>query len=266
MESLVALFAFAFGAIIGSFLNVVIHRYPAGESLVTPRSYCPNCRSRIRAYDNIPILSWLLLRGKCRSCSSPISARYPLVELSNGLFYLATYLHTGISFSFLIIAAIVSMTIALIYIDLDIQILPDAIDLPGIVLGLLLGYLKLGTIHPALTLSSSIRDSLIGAALGGGTLLLIAAVYQLIRRIEGMGAGDVKMLAMIGAVVGWRPLLPLLFLASFAGAVLGLILAARSSRGLQLAIPFGVFLGLAALAMIFAGNLMAEFYQRLLLH
>jgi leader peptidase (prepilin peptidase)/N-methyltransferase len=265
VEWLLALFAFAFGAIIGSFLNVVIHRYPAGESLVAPRSYCPGCRTPIRPYDNIPVLSWLLLRGRCRSCDRPISIRYPLVELANGLFYLAIYLHTGISISFPILAAIVSMTIALLYIDLDIQILPDVIDLPGIVLGLVIGYLKLGMMHPTLILASSISDSLIGAALGGGTLLLIATVYKLVRRIEGMGLGDVKMLAMIGAVVGWRPLLPLLFLASFAGAVLGLVLAARSSRGLQLAIPFGVFLGLAALSVIFAGNLMGEVYHRMLL-
>lgn len=258
MDALFPIVAFVLGAIIGSFLNVVIHRYPSGESVVFPASRCPNCRAAIAWYDNIPVLSYLILRGKCRACRWSIPGRYPLVELSNALFYLAVYLHAGISIRFLILSAVVSMTIVLIYIDLDIQILPDVVDLPGIGLGLLIGYLRLGTVHSTLVLSQSLIDSAIGAALGAGTLLAIAGAYKLVRKIEGMGLGDVKMLAMIGAVLGWRPLLPTLFLASVLGSIVGIALARRSEQGMQTALPFGVFLGLGLLAVLFAGRQMAE--------
>ena len=265
MDLLLAMFAFALGAIIGSFLNVVIHRYPLGESLVFPGSRCPHCGTSIRPYDNVPILSYLILRARCRFCKAPISARYMLVEASNALFYLAIYLHVGVSATFLLLAAIVSMTIVLIYIDLDIQILPDVIDLPGIGMGIGLGLLQAGRRYETLVLSESLWDSLIGALLGGGILLAIATAYKLVRKIEGMGFGDVKMLAMIGAVVGWQPLLPVLFIASIGGAIIGVILGARSEKGLQLAIPFGVFLGLATFTVIFTGNSLLDWYRGLLL-
>src|SRR5688572_20520928 len=144
MDLLLAMFALALGAIIGSFLNVVIHRYPLGESLVFPGSRCPHCGHSIRPYDNVPILSYVFLRGRCRFCKAPISMRYVLVELANALFYVAVYLQVGVSPTFLLLAAIVSMTIVLIYIDLDIQILPDVVDLPGIGVGIGLGLLQAG--------------------------------------------------------------------------------------------------------------------------
>ena len=153
MTLLLGIYAFAIGAIVGSFLNVVIHRYPREESIVFPGSHCPQCDAAIRWYDNIPVLSFLVLRGRCRACRAPsIAWRYPLVELANALFYLAVYQRTGPSVAFVIVAAIISMTIVLIYIDADIQILPDVIDLPGIAIGLGAGALGLGILHPSLML------------------------------------------------------------------------------------------------------------------
>ncbi|HET7711160.1 MAG TPA: prepilin peptidase [Thermoanaerobaculia bacterium] len=256
--------AFGLGAIIGSFLNVVIHRYPRDESIVFPPSHCPHCDRAIRPWDNIPILSYLLLLGRCRDCRQPISPRYPLVELANGLFYAAILQRTGITAAFPLIAAIVSMTIALIYIDLEIQILPDVIDLPGIILGVAIGALHLGQEMP-MVLATSLTDSLLGAALGAGILLFIAFAYRLIRNAEGMGYGDVKMLAMIGAVVGWSPLLPVLFGASVAGAVTGIGMAIARRANLRFALPFGVFLGLSFLVVLFFGRTLFVWYLKLLL-
>src|SRR5436190_15969731 len=143
MQPILAFYAFAAGAIVGSFLNVVIHRYPREESIVFPASHCPHCLKPIRWFDNIPVLSFIVLGGKCRACRAPISIRYPLVELANALFYLAIFERTGATVGFPLIAAIVSMTIVLIYIDADIQILPDGIDLPGPAIGIGIGSLSL---------------------------------------------------------------------------------------------------------------------------
>jgi leader peptidase (prepilin peptidase)/N-methyltransferase len=255
---------FVLGAIIGSFLNVVIHRYPREQSIVFPGSRCPECFTPIKPYDNIPILSWLLLMGRCRSCKAPISAQYILVELANALFYVAAYLHVGLSPTFFALAAIVSMTIALIYIDLQIQILPDVIDLPGVVIGVLIGASEVAPQYPGLRLSSSIGESLVGAGFGAGVLLAISLTYKLIRKVEGMGLGDVKMMAMIGAIVGWQPLFFLLLLSSVTGAVAGLIVAARHEEGIMVAIPFGVFLGIALLVVIFFGPTLWAWYLSLL--
>ena len=259
---LLALYVFLLGAIIGSFLNVVIYRYPHGESLAFPGSHCPNCSAPIRFYDNVPVLSWVLLRGRCRACHQSIAMRYPLVELANGLFYLALFIRTGVSLSFVPLAAIVSMTIVLIFIDLDIQILPDVIDLPGIGLGLLIGYLAQREPPAAdLTVAPDLRSSIIGAFVGAGLLWAIAMAYKLLRHVDGMGMGDVKMLSMIGAVVGWQALLPCLVIASLVGAVAGIALAIRQRSNLQVALPFGVFLGLALLGVIFFGHTLLQWYR-----
>ena len=260
-----AITAFGLGAIVGSFLNVVIHRVPRGESIVFPASHCPHCNTDIKPYDNFPILSFLLLRAKCRACRAPISWRYPLIELANGLFYLAIYERTGPTLGFLAIAALVSMTLTLIYIDLEIQILPDVIDLPGVAIGLLVGALHLGALYPDLLLSRTFFESLTGAVVGAGMIMAIRLTYQLIRGIEGMGLGDVKMMAMLGAVLGWEPLFPLLLLASLTGAIIGLALAAKTGKGLQIALPFGVFLGLAFLIILFFGQQLSQWYVMLLL-
>jgi leader peptidase (prepilin peptidase) / N-methyltransferase len=257
---LLGFFAFAFGAVIGSFLNVVIHRWPAEMSVVSPPSHCPRCGTPIRWWDNIPVLSWILLLAHCRHCQQPISVRYPLVELSNGLMYVAIALHTGLSPGFIPVAMVASMIITLIFIDLDTQLLPDVVDLPGIVVGLVIGYLGLGALHGGLVLSRSLLDSALGALAGGGILLLVALIYKLVRKTEGLGLGDVKMLAMIGAVLGWQAVIPVLFAASFAGAVFGVALGLRRGAGLRFALPFGPFLGIAALVVLFFGQQVSAWY------
>jgi leader peptidase (prepilin peptidase)/N-methyltransferase len=264
MSALLAFYAFALGAIVGSFLNVVIHRYPRGESIVFPGSHCPHCNAAIRWYDNLPILSYLILRARCRACHAPIAARYVLVELANALFYLAIFLRTGPTIVFVLVAPIVSMIIALIYIDADIQILPDVIDIPGIAIGIAIGALGAGAVTPDLMLSATLIDSIAGAFLGASVLLTIALTYRLVRKVEGMGLGDVKMMAMLGGVVGWEPLFGLLVLASVAGAIVGGFVAWRSGAGMQAALPFGVFLGLAALAIVFFGPTLWECYLAVL--
>ncbi|HYS54457.1 MAG TPA: prepilin peptidase [Thermoanaerobaculia bacterium] len=264
MSALLSFYAFALGAIVGSFLNVVIHRYPREESIIFPGSHCPRCNAAIQWYDNVPILSFVILRGRCRACHAPIAIRYVLVELANALFYLAIFLRTGLTFVFPLAAAIVSMLIVLIFIDADIQILPDVIDLPGIVLGIVIGATQAGARVSNMTLSSSLIDSVAGAVIGASVLLTIALAYRLLRKIEGMGLGDVKMMAMLGATVGWEPLFGLLVIASVAGAVVGLIVASRSSQGMQAALPFGVFLGFGALAIIFFGPTLWSWYLALL--
>ncbi len=265
MTLLLGFYAFAIGAIVGSFLNVVIHRYPREESIVFPGSHCPQCNAAIRWFDNIPVLSFVLLRGRCRTCGAVIAWRYPLVELANALFYLAVYLRTGPTVTFVVVAAVISMTIALIYIDADIQILPDVIDVPGIVIGIGIGALALGMVNPSLLLATSLLDSLLGALLGAAILLAMMGAYWLVRRTEGMGLGDVKMLAMIGAITGWRAVPGVLLLASVAGTMIGLPTALRSGQGMRVALPFGVFLGIGFLSVLFFGRTMAGWYFGLML-
>jgi len=265
MTSLLGFYAFAFGAIVGSFLNVVIHRYPREESIVFPGSHCPHCNAAIRWYDNIPILSFVILRGRCRACGAGIAWRYPLVELANALFYLAAFLRTGPTVAFVFVAAIVSMTIALIYIDADIQMLPDVIDIPGIALGLGAAAIGVGVLNPSLMLADSLLDSILGALVGAAIPLVIIGTYWLVRHAEGMGLGDVKMLAMIGAVTGWRAVPGVLMMASVAGALIGVPAAMRSGLGMRAPLPFGVFLGIAFLAILFFGPTLSGWYVSLAL-
>jgi len=265
VPSLLALFAFVFGAIVGSFLNVVIHRYPRDESIVFPPSHCPRCDAPIRWYDNVPILSFIVLLGRCRACREPISWRYPLVELANALFYLAVFLHTGPQIAFVFVAAMVSMLIVLIFIDAEIQILPDVIDIPGIAVGLAIGALGLSASAPALMLAESWLDSLLGAIAGAAIVAVIIGAYWLVRRVEGMGWGDSKMLAMIGAMVGWRAVLGVLLIGSITGAIIGVPVALRSKEGMALAVPFGVFLGFGALVVLFFGPTLSGWYLSLIL-
>lgn len=263
MPVLLASYAFAIGAVVGSFLNVVIHRWPREESIVFPASHCPSCNTPIRSYDNIPILSYLILLGRCRACRSPISLRYPLVETANALFYLAIFQRTGVAFEFLPIAALVSMTIVLIYIDADVQMLPDVITLPGVAIGILVGAFSVGDRFPALTASASLIDSAGGAIVGAAIIATIILTYWLVRQMEGMGWGDSKMLAMIGAWLGWRSVFAVLFLGSLLGAVIGVPLALRSAKRMQTALPFGVFLGIAALLTMFFGNTLFAWWLEL---
>lgn len=265
MDWFFAIAALALGAIIGSFLNVVIHRYPREESIVFPPSRCPGCGAAIKPYDNVPVLSFLWLRGRCRSCRAPISIRYPLVELANALFYLAIFLRTGLSPLFVPVAAAVSMVIVLIYIDAEIQMLPDVITYPGIIIGLTAGILGLGPLAPDMLLAADWLDSLLGAILGASIIAAIILIYWLIRRIEGMGWGDVKMMAMIGAILGAKSVLPVLFLASVTGTLIGVPLALRHKKGMQVALPFGIFLGFATLGLLFFGPTLWSWYLALLM-
>lgn len=239
-----------FGLCIGSFLNVVIYRLPLGQSLATPPSRCRNCGYSLRWFDNIPVLSWLLLRGRCRKCGTPVSWQYPVVELVTGaLFVLVVWLTPPgpLMASRLLLVCIL---IALFGIDLEHQILPNSITLPAIAIGVLL----------SLIAPPGWKDALIGVVLGGGILYAIAWGYYLWRREEGMGMGDVKMLAMIGAFLGWKAVLVTLVLSSFAGAFIGLGLMAVQRGTMKYALPFGTFLAIGAVVAMFVGEPLIAWY------
>lgn len=244
------LLAGGFGLIIGSFLNVVIYRLPLGQSVVSPPSTCPSCGKRLGALDNIPVVSWLALGGRCRQCGAPISAQYPLVELCTGLLFV---LITWMTPAGPLLAArllLVTMLIVLFGIDFHHQILPNVITLPGIVIGFLFSFAG----------PPGWMDSLVGILLGGGVLYGIAAAYYAVRKEEGLGMGDVKMLAMIGAFLGWKAVLVTLVLSSFAGALVGMGLMAFSRGTMRLALPFGTFLSLGALAAMLVGEPLVAWY------
>jgi leader peptidase (prepilin peptidase)/N-methyltransferase len=243
-------FAGLFGATIGSFLNVVIYRLPLGQSLVTPPSRCPRCGYRLKWYDNIPIVGWLLLGGKCRECRNRISIQYPIVELVTAALFVTVVWVTPAGPLLVSRLLFLCILIALFGIDLEHQILPNSITLPGIVAGLLMS-----TIAPP-----GFRDAAIGAALGGGVLYAIAWAYYLWRREEGLGMGDVKMLAMIGAFLGWKAVLVTLVLSSFSGALIGMGLIALQKGNMKLALPFGTFLAVGAAAAMLVGEPLANWY------
>src|SRR5688572_16155756 len=243
------------GACIGSFLNVVIYRLPLGQSLVTPPSRCPKCGYRLKFYDNIPVLGWLLLGGRCRECKHKISIQYPIVELITAVLFVIVVWMTPPGPLLASRLLLLCILIALFGIDLEHQILPNSITLPGIVAGLLLS-----TIAPP-----GVRDAVIGTVLGGGVLYAIAWGYYLWRREEGLGMGDVKMLAMIGAFLGWKAVLVTLVLSSFAGALIGVALIAAQRGGMKLALPFGTFLALGALVAMLAGEPLVNWYAGYLL-
>jgi leader peptidase (prepilin peptidase)/N-methyltransferase len=240
-----------YGLVIGSFLNVVIYRLPLGQSLVKPRSRCRNCGYSLRWFDNIPVVSWLLLRGRCRQCATRVSWQYPLVELITAMLFVITVWLTPVGPLLASRLLLVCILIVLFGIDLEHQILPNSITLPGIVIGLLF----------SLIAPPGIRDALIGAILGGGILYAIAAGYYLWRREEGMGMGDVKMLAMLGAFLGWKAVLVTLVLASFSGAVIGVAMMAGQRGGMKYALPFGTFLAIGAIAAMFVGDPLIAWYS-----
>jgi leader peptidase (prepilin peptidase) / N-methyltransferase len=236
---------FIFGACIGSFLNVCIYRLPNSKSIVYPPSACPGCDTPIQFYDNIPILSYLLLRGKCRRCQAVISIRYPLVELMVGLFAVCVYLKFGLTLEALITFLFIASLVVITFIDIDHRIIPDVISLPGIPLGFAASFFLPGV---------SYVDSLLGILVGGGSLLMVAWVYNLITHKEGMGGGDIKLLAMIGAFVGWKGVLLTIFLSSAIGTLCGLMVMIRSGKNMKLAIPFGPFLAIGTMIYIFFGK------------
>ncbi|MFZ7126430.1 MAG: prepilin peptidase [Desulfobacterales bacterium] len=248
------IFAFLFGACIGSFLNVCIYRIPESRSIVTPPSSCPRCGTEIKPYDNIPMLSWLLLRGKCRHCKTSISARYPAVELITGVAALSLYLKFGLTPAFPVFFLFVAMLIVITFIDVDHQIIPNRLSLPGIPL-----FFLLSLAIPQI----SWTGSLIGILAGGGSLYLVAWVYHLFTGKEGMGMGDVKLLAMIGALIGWKGVLFTIFISSAAGTLAGLAVMIASRRSLKTALPFGPFLAIGAITYVFFGPQIITGYLRL---
>lgn len=247
---------FVFGLIFGSFGNVVIHRLPLDKSVVRPRSQCPSCNTQIKWYDNIPVFSWVLLKGRCRECQIKISWRYPLVEVLMGVAFVLCYLFAGwsvtlvewILFSF---ALIVSS-----FIDFDHMILPDELTLSGIVFGLIGA-----TINPDRTLMSSI----IGVLIGGGFLWLMAYLYYLFTSQEGMGGGDIKLLAWMGAVLGWQAIPFCIMFSAIVGSIVGVTVSLRGTSGLKTVIPFGPYLALSSFVYMFGGVEWAKAYLGLFL-
>ena len=245
----VLVFALA-GLMIGSFLNVCIYRLPRRESIVWPASHCTSCNRPLAWFENVPVIGWLALRGRCRTCGSRISAIYPLVELTTGVVFAGGALVYGLSPLLFVRLAFASALIVLFVIDLQHRILPNVITLPGIAAGF----------AASLFLSPGWLSSLIGIVAGGGILFAIAEAYYRLRGIEGLGMGDVKMLAMIGAVLGWPLMLLTLIFASFAGSLVGVGLMASGRGGMQAALPFGTFLALGALVAAVAGDPILTWY------
>ena len=270
MPALLIVAAVGLGAIIGSFLNVCIHRLPRDLSIVTPRSACPGCGATIAWYDNIPVLSFLLLRARCRRCRAPIAARYPFVEASTAALFGALLLVKGPGIEWLATSMFGAALIALILIDAEHQILPDAITLPGIAVGLLLAPLRAALAPvPAATPLRALWEAAFAAALGYALPWSLNAAYrgwQALRRVpaaqreDGIGQGDFKLLAMIGAFLGVPLLLFTLFVGAVVGALWGLYLMAARGYGWKSRLPYGVFLGGAAILALFAGDASVGWY------
>ncbi len=250
-STILGFWIFAVGAAVGSFLNVCIVRLPKGASLIKPGSHCPHCQSAIRFYDNIPLLSYLILRGKCRRCKTRISPRYFLVEGLSGLMALALFRTFGLSPELGVYFIFFSALLAVIFIDLDTLTIPDVITLPGIVAGVAASFLL-----PRF----NVWQSLLGLLVGGGVLLLVAVGYRIFRKREGMGGGDIKLLAMIGAFLGLPGVLYTLFASSLAGSLAGLLLMFKDKSGGGTRIPFGPFLALGAMSYVFWGPALIQWY------
>jgi leader peptidase (prepilin peptidase) / N-methyltransferase len=244
------------GLLVGSFANVCIHRIPRGESIVHPRSRCPRCGALIRAWENVPILSYLVLLGRCRACRAPISPRYPLVEASNGLLYWAVATAQGPNVVAGVTMALLTALLVLSLIDLEHYILPNVITLPGIVVGVAASFLPGWPVSPL--------EALLSAAGGYAVLALFGIAYQKLRGVEGLGQGDWKMVAMLGACLGWRGAVLSLLLASIGGTLVGIVVALwQRSSVRQQRVPLGTFLGLAAIVVVFTGPRLLGWYASL---
>lgn len=237
------------GLAVGSFANVCIYRLPKKESVVSPRSHCTACNTPIKARDNIPVLGYLLLKGKCRSCGEKISLIYPAIEVIIALLFTSVYLKFGLSWECLIYAIVVPTLVIITVIDIQHQIIPDKITLPGIVFGLICG-----------SYMNGIWASFAGFLLGGGTFLLISELYFRLRKTAGMGGGDIKYIAAAGALLGWQNILVVIFLSSLIGATAGIIGMASKKLDFLSKIPFGPFLAIGTIAAIFYGNEIIDLY------
>jgi leader peptidase (prepilin peptidase)/N-methyltransferase len=275
--ALILIISGVFGAIIGSFLNVVIHRVPREESIVFPNSRCPSCGAAIAFYDNIPILSYAMLGGRCRGCSSPISIRYPAVELLTALLFVTLTWRDGISPALPFDLVFATSIVALVFIDAEHMILPNAITYPGIVFAVVARFtvpfvtgrpsfddvpsLMQGTLVTTPIWVVSLVGALIGALIGGGSLWLMGWTWEKLRGIEAMGLGDVKMMFMVGAYLGWRLTILTIFIGVLSGSLIGILLMMKQrDRNMQMLLPFGVFLGLGSIAALLFGAEIVGWY------
>jgi leader peptidase (prepilin peptidase)/N-methyltransferase len=256
METLNLVFVAAAGLVFGSFFNVVIYRLPRGLNLSRPPSACPGCGARIKPYDNIPLLSYIILRGQCRKCGNRISPVYPAVEALTAVGFVLVYLNAGRQLNLELFAGCLftSALIVLGFIDAHHQILPDAITLPGLVLALAYSFVRDDL---------SFRAALLGAVVGAGFLLFVYGAYRLVRKKEGLGMGDVTMMLMVGAYLGAARTLLVLILASFAGAIFGIYLIARKGKDVLFALPFGTFIAPAAFVGLLWGERIVRAYLSL---
>jgi leader peptidase (prepilin peptidase)/N-methyltransferase len=251
--TLLSVISIIFGAIVGSFLNVCIIRLPKEESIIAPGSHCPHCHTPIKFYDNIPLISFILLRGRCRHCKRCISVQYPLIEGVTAISSFFIFFRYGPSWSYLFYFSFVAALIVITVIDLYHQTIPDVISIPGIGVGLLSAL-----IIPQITFF----DSLMGVLLGGGSLFLVATVYHWLFKREGMGGGDVKLLAMIGAFLGWESVILTILLSSLIGSIIGILLITLKGKTFKYAIPFGPFLSLGAVITLFyKGEILFWYFQ-----
>jgi leader peptidase (prepilin peptidase)/N-methyltransferase len=270
---MIAIVIFLFGLTIGSFLNVCILRIPVAESVVLPRSHCPSCGTPIKPYDNIPVVSWLVLGGRCRRCKARISAMYPMVELATGLLFLACYRVFGPDAEALKWAIFAALLIVLTITDLRQRILPDKVNFIGLGLGLLLSLFTHPVDGTAMWLANrlfdypppeavlSFADALIGAGVASGLLWLVAEGYFRARGREGMGLGDVKMMAMAGAFLGVQRALLTILLGSLLGSLIGVAVIAIGRKGRDFELPFGTFLGAGAMLVVFFGSPALDWYR-----
>ncbi len=273
---MIAVGVFVLGLVIGSFLNVCIRRIPRDASIVLPASRCPSCHAPIKPYDNIPVLSWLLLGGKCRNCKQKISALYPVVELLTGLLFLACFFAFGLSVDALKWAVFSALMIVLTITDVRERILPDKVNFTGLGIGIALSFFMRPVDGTALWLANrlfafppprpvlSFADALFGAAVGSGLLWLVGEGYFRLRGREGMGLGDVKMMAMAGAFLGLKRTLLTILTGSLLGSVIGLLVIALAGKRRDYELPFGTFLGAGALLVVFFGTPALDWYQSLL--
>jgi len=271
------IFIFALGAIIGSFLNVLIHRIPNEESIIFPNSACPKCKTAIKPYDNIPLLSWLILRGKCRNCKAPISPRYFAVELINALLFVLVFWQIGFNPFLPVVLVFVSAIVALIFIDAEHMILPDVINFPLLFFVLIIriafaiafgaAYFKDFPFFPLNQMTSlpvwlvSLIGAILGGLVGGGFLWLVGAIWKKLRGVDAMGLGDVKMMFAVGALLGWRLTLLSIFLGAFSGALIGIgMISRQKDKDMQTQIPFGIFLGIGSILSLLFGEQMIKWY------
>jgi leader peptidase (prepilin peptidase)/N-methyltransferase len=254
LGTIMIIFALVFGLILGSFLNVCIYRIPVKKSIINPPSSCPHCKEKIIFYDNVPVISYIWLLGKCRHCRHPIPFHYPIVELISGLISVALFLQYGLGYQYFLFLSFAASLVIISFIDLHHKIIPDVISLSGIFVGLAIAFF-LDHI--------SWMDSLIGIMAGGGSLFLVAIVFEKLTGKEGMGGGDVKLLAMIGAWMGWRALPFIILISSLTGTVIGGGSLLLTRQGLRARIPFGPFLALGALIYLFFGQRLISWYLKI---